>query len=100
MTDNVNNVKKVISLTDSIVFIIKTEDDDDFWYWQVSTEDVADYFRKNRNALGVYRTYAGTLTKGLAEQFGNDIDNSDKGCSCGGFDTIDEILKDFGILKT
>lgn len=95
----VNKVEKVIRDGSSIVFIIKTDGDQDYWYWQVSEEDVADFFRLNRNAYGVYRTLAGKMTKGLAEQFVNSDEYSDKGCSCGGYNTIDEILKEFGILK-
>lgn len=39
-----NEVKKIVYNGNSIYFILQTEGDQDFWWWEVSVSDVRDYF--------------------------------------------------------
>lgn len=101
MTDYINKVHKVITdhKTDTTTFIIQTEGDTDFWWWQVDNQDIRDYF--NNRTDKTYRVVIainGHMTPTASEIFANDIDNTDKGTSCAGYETIDEILKEFQII--
>ena len=100
MGDYINKVHKVIydDKTGTTTFIIQTDGDQDYWWWQVDTGDIFHYFKEKDEPLGIIRTISEHLTKAQAERFCNDLDNTDKGTSCASFDTIDEALKDLGIL--
>lgn len=99
MNDYINKVHKIIydDKTGTTSFIIQTDGDKDFWYWQVDTGDIFDYFKEKDEPFGIIRTVSGHLTKRQAEQFCNDIDNTDKGTSVASFDTIEDALKNLGI---
>ena len=64
------------------VFIIKTSDEEGFWWWCVNKGHITDYF----NGAPVD-----------ADAFCNDIENSDKGMSCGEFKSVEDAEND--ILK-
>ena len=92
-----NDVKKVLRVGNTINFIIKTEEDTDFWFWQVSEADVFDYFAKMKGIRGaafVYQIASGNITPECAEMFVNDPENGTLGCSCGGYDTIEEVIEE------
>lgn len=103
MNEITNHVVKVITDTDAktYIFIINTEGDQDFWWWQVDFSDVAKYFKESGyNPLYLYSLYStGGLTQTMAEMFCNDIDNTLYGVSCSSYKAIDEILKEFEIIK-
>lgn len=83
-----NNVIKVISKNGAYIFIIQTDGEEGFWCWEVSE--------------GVWLNYWGSpvdRTPKTCEQFANDLDNGDKGTSWGSYDTIEEILKEEGIIN-
>lgn len=94
-----NRVIKLIRTDYSIIFILQTEGDDDFWWWEVSKEDFRNYWKNlytGSRAWGVYGATYNTNQK-QAEQFANDIENSDKGTSCSSFSTVEDALRDLGI---
>lgn len=95
-----NKVHKIITdnKTGTIAFILQTEGDQGFWYWYVNEDTVRNYFKDNKDNLAYYNTITYTLSREQAERFCNDIDNTDKGVSVSGYNTIDEILKELGIL--
>ena len=89
-----NRVYKIIRNGDSTTFIIKTDGDNDFWFWTVYTSDIFDYFKKQgRNDL-LLSYGLGHISKQGAEMFANDPCNDTLGCSCGGFDTVDDAIND------
>jgi hypothetical protein len=100
MNDYINKVHKIIydDKTGTIAFILQTDGDQDFWYWQVSKYDIHDYFRNKGDNFGMVRAYSGRLTKAQAEEICNSLELSDKGVSGANFETIEDALKDLGIL--
>lgn len=97
-----NEVKKIVYNGNSIYFILQTEGDQDFWWWEVSVSDVRDYFvdkglESIDNASAVYELACEKLSKAHAEQFCNDADNDTLGCSCASFETAEEATMD--VLK-
>jgi len=100
MNDYINKVHKIITDGNTTTFIIQTEGDSDFWFWQVDNTDIRNYFRTHKSA-GTTLVIAlnGHLTPTAANIFANDLDNTDKGTSCGGYDTIEDILREFNIIK-
>lgn len=70
-----NKIIKVIKQGSCYFFILQTENDNDFWYWQVDAYDVDNY-------------------DGTFEQFVNDENNGALGCSCAGFESLDDLLSD------
>lgn len=73
----VNKVHKVLETEFDYVFIIQTNDDEDFWYWMIGRQ----YFD-------------GKPSIEEAERFANDIDNGCIGCSVASFASISEAEAD------
>lgn len=92
-----NRVHKVVYDGNNIVFIIQTDDEQDFWWWSVPFADVQEYFARANKPHTVVSIAFNKLNREQAEQFANDIDNSDKGVSCASFDTVEDALRDLGI---
>lgn len=86
-----NKVYKVITSTDTICFIIQTEGDMDFWYWEVSRSSWNSYWEKHKSPACLI----GRIMKWAANQFVNDEENSALGCSCGSFLTMEEAIFDY-----
>lgn len=78
-----NKVYKIIKNKNenAICFIIQTEGDMDFWWWEISQELWDRYKEKN--------------TFGLPNDFVNDDENLSEGCSCGSFLTIEDTICDY-----
>ena len=96
MNDYINKVHKIIydDKTGTIAFILKTDGDQDFWYWYVNEDTVRSYFKSKGDNLALYNTETGTLSKEQAERFCNSDEYDTAGVSVGGFDTIDEAIAD------
>ena len=69
-----NKVYKFFNNNGATVMVIKTEDTDYFWWWELE------------------RT-VNTLEEAEAEA--NNEDNYNEGASCAGFDTVDDALFDY-----
>ena len=87
-----NEVKKIVYNGNAIYFILQTEGDQDFWWWEVSRNDVRNYF--SNNAVAYLELTSNKLSKAHAEQFCNDADNDTLGCSCASFETAEEAAVD------
>jgi hypothetical protein len=100
MQDYINKVHKIITdhKTDTTTFIIQTDGDQDFWWWQVDNTDIREYFKAHNTGTNLVIALNGHITPTAADIFANDIDNTDKGTSGAAYETIDEILKEFNIL--
>ena len=94
-----NNVKKVVYDGSAITFIIQTKGDNDFWFWNVSRQAVFDYFNKNNLSVALFELSHDALSFYHASIFCDDCDNDTLGCSGGSFETIEDALKDLGVLK-
>ena len=101
MNDYINKVHKIITdnKSDTTTFIIQTDGDQDFWYWQVDNTDIREYFKAHNTGTNLVIALNGHITPTAADIFANDIDNTDKGTSCAGYETIDEILREFQIIR-
>ena len=77
-----NFLIKVIRTAGAINFIIRTEDECDYWVWQVSDADWFDYFGDDQ------------ITEDRAATFINDADNDTLGCSGGSYDTVEDAVAD------
>ena len=97
--DDINIVHKIVTdhNADTTTFILQTTPDNEYWYWEVSNQDIREYFKKDR-VYTLAIALNGHITPIAAKVFCNDIDNADKGTSVAGFKTIDEALKDIGII--
>ncbi len=102
MQDYINKVHKIITdnKTDTTTFIIQTDGDKDFWWWQVDNTDIREYFTKKHDPGTIFViALNGHITPTAADIFANDLDNTDKGTSSAGYDTIEDILREFNIIK-
>lgn len=86
MNDYYNKVQKVITEGNTTIFIIKTEGEEGFWWWQVDNHYINQFLNKHK---------IGSLTEQMANEFCNSEDYTDVGCSCGDYKTVEDILKDF-----
>lgn len=86
----VNTVHKVITSSDSICFIINTEGDPDFWWWEVSRSTWDGYW-KDKNVACL----AGIIMKFAANKFVNSDECSHCGFSCSSFETVEDAVKDY-----
>ena len=71
-----NKIIKRLDVNNCVVFILQTESDPTFWWWEVSASLV--------------ERYQGTDT-----DFVNDVNNSMYGCSCGSFTSANECEADY-----
>lgn len=77
-----NEIKKIINDKDTITFILITDGDTDYWWWEVPRYDWEHYKHLNPNAT--------------THDFVNDEEYaSDCGFSCGGFDTVEDAIADY-----
>jgi hypothetical protein len=82
------NLQKDERRIDGIInFIIKTDNQDGFWLWQVDHHDILKYF-------GLPADYIGIITEDEFARFINDNENEHLGTSSGMFDTIKEARKE------
>ena len=94
----VNTVHKTIANDDAVCFIISTEGESEFWWWEVSRGTWNGCWKdKNRACL------TGDVMEWEANEFVNSAECSDCGCSCSGFATVEEancladLLRDIGL---
>lgn len=86
----VNKVHKVITDNNSICFIIQTEGDKDFWWWEISRSTWNKYWKDKNPACLI-----GNIMKWAANEFVNSDECSDCGCSCGNFETVLDAFNDY-----
>ena len=94
--DIINQIQKVVYDDYTIHFIIQTQGDNDFWYWSVNRYDVKEYFKKSSSAL--FELANNKLSKRHCNIFINDCNNDLLGVSCASFETIEDVLKDLGVI--
>lgn len=85
-----NKVYKVVSSEDAICFIIKTDDEKEFWYWEVSKGTWNKYWKDKNPACLI-----GNIMEWAANEFVNSDECSHCGCSYSGFDTIMDAINDY-----
>lgn len=90
-----NKVHKIIYRDNEITFVIQTEGESHFWWWSVTKDEARPYFEKIK---GLFNLEAERITPAQADKFVNDYDNSTLGISSSPYESIDEILKEQGIL--
>lgn len=81
----VNQVHLVIAKESTVCFIISTETDNDFWYWEIS-KDIWDRYLENNPSDDVLLS---------ASEFVNSGEYSHCGCSVASFNTIEEAVLDY-----
>lgn len=96
--DIINQVKKVVYDGSTVNFIIQTQGDNDFWYWQVCRTDIVDYFNRKNQPAAIFQLAHDMLAIASCEEFCNDIENDLLGVSCSSFETIEDALKDLGVI--
>lgn len=96
--DIINHVQKVVYDGSTVSFIIQTDGDNDFWWWSVCWREVADYFQEHHKPSAINELANEKLSKIHCEQFVNDCDNDMLGVSCSSFATVEDALKDLGVL--
>lgn len=82
-----NEIIRVITIDGITNFILKTENEDGFWLWQVDNADILHYF-------GLNPDYVGTISTDDFNRFVNDIENATIGTSSGTFETIADARKE------
>lgn len=82
-----NEIIRIIEIDGITNFIIRTDNQDYLWIWQIETPDILHYF-------GLDSDYAGTISKADYNRFVNDIDNITMGSSVGTFETIQDARKE------
>lgn len=82
-----NEIIRIITIDGITNFILKTDNQDGFWLWQVNNADMLKYF-------GLPTDYVGTISKDDFNRFVNDSENDSIGTSSGTFDTIEEARKE------
>ena len=90
VSEMVNVVHKIISNDDALCFVIKTEGEPDFWWWEVSRSTWNNYW-KDKNAACL----VGIIMELSANEFVNSDECSHCGCSCASFKTVAEAVKDY-----
>lgn len=83
-----NNVVRVVETERDVVFVIRTKYKSEFWWWVVDTSDWNSY----------WETHNVNPNFDKATQFCNDIDNTNLGCSCSAYKTVEEALLDADVL--
>ena len=78
-----NTIIDIITNNDSIVFIINTEGDTDFWWWEISATEWKRYWNSTN------------ITIEMATEFANDEENETLGTSCGSFETVADAVVDY-----
>ncbi len=86
----VNKVHKVITSDDAICFIINTEGDEDFWYWEISRSTWNSYWKDKNPACLI-----GNIMEWAANEFVNSDKCSHCGCGVGSFATVYDAIKDY-----
>ena len=97
--DFYNKIQKVVYDGATVTFIIQTEGESDFWHWSVNWHDVADYFQNHKNKVALLELVNEKLSPVNCNIFINDLENDTLGCSCCSFDSIEDALKDLGVIK-
>jgi len=82
-----NNVLLMIKNGSDVVFIIRAEGQEDYWYYQVEVADVEKYFN-----VDIY-----SVTLEMAQIYCNDAKNETYGFSGAGYENIEDILKELNI---
>lgn len=85
-----NKVHKVITNGNSICFVINTDGDLDFWWWEISRGTWNGYWKDKNPACLI-----GNIMEWAANEFVNSDEYSNCGCSCGSFETVEEAVKDY-----
>lgn len=86
----VNKVLEIIENDSTICFVLNTQGEHDFWYWEVGRA-VWDYFWRDKNP----DVLKAKITNEAATEFVNSDECSHYGCSCGHFATVAEAIKDY-----
>ena len=85
-----NTVHKVVSGSNTICFIIQTEGENDFWWWEISRDTWNGYWKDKNPACII-----GNIMELAANEFVNSSECSHCGCSCASFETVMEAIKDY-----
>ena len=86
----INKVHKIITRNNSICFVINTEGEQDFWYWEISIGTWDNYWKdKNPDCLN------GNVMEWSANEFVNSDECSHCGCSVSSFLTVEDAIKDY-----
>lgn len=88
-----NKVIKVVTMENVVYFIIQTEGDTDFWYWEIPTESWLDYWNKLGNPAKAVQAALGYNPE-RCDEFANDPNNDTVGASCGSFATVEDAIAD------
>lgn len=86
----VNKVHKVVSGSNTICFIIQTDGDKDFWWWQIDRSTWNGYWKDKNPACII-----GNIMEWAANEFVNSDECSHCGCSCASFETVYDAIKDY-----
>ncbi len=79
-----NEVKSIIVNGDAICFVIQTDGEKDFWWWEISGGEWNKYWKGGTE-----------INKKLANIFVNDMKTSSYGCICSSFTTIEDAKKNY-----
>lgn len=91
----INDVKDVINNGDTIIFILQTKDENDYWWLEISRIDWDNYWKKeNDSDVNIVATPSRN-NKTKAIQFVNDPDNTNLGFSCGGYPTVSDAINGY-----
>lgn len=82
-----NKIVMMIVNKPSVIFILKTGDESDYWYWEVDVSDIESYFK----------TSIDNITTDMAVKFCNDEDNATLGCSGSPYDHVEDVLNELEI---
>ena len=91
-----NRVIKVITINDSIIFVITQKDG--LFSWDISQGEWLSYWEKQAQKDKRLYLFSLSYTPISCEMFVNDPINDTVGTSTGSFDTIDDVLKYYEIL--
>ena len=84
----VNKVHKMLQGNNTFCFIIQTENESDFWWWEVSKNDFCNFWLKRDLSKPIANIE-------LANEFVNSDECSHCGCSCASFETVEDAIKDY-----
>ena len=90
--DYINKVLHVMTNGGAVAFVIQTEGEPDFWWFEVDSESWFDYWKKNGNSADIFG--ANFFTPWMCTEFVNNCDDT-IGCSCGSFETEQDAVKDY-----
>lgn len=85
-----NTVYKVITSDNAICFVIQTEGDTGFWYWEIDRNTWNSYWKDKNPACLI-----GDIMEWAANEFVNSDEYSHCGCSVSSFKTVYDAVKDY-----